>query len=201
MMSTRLAPLLPFVVVALTMWATPGPNNMMLMYSGARFGLARTLPQLLGILTGTLLLSAIGILALAPVIDAWPRGVLLLKLAGSVWLLRIGWRMARASLGTGPSDDTRPMRFMAAVLFQFANPKAVTATIALASLVLVPARSHPWLPAAVLLLVPPLCLLANGPWALAGRSLRGFLSTPLRWRLYAITTGAVTAGCTVFLWT
>ncbi|MEK6346512.1 MAG: LysE family transporter [Burkholderia sp.] len=200
-MPPSLAPLLPFVVVAFSMWATPGPNNMMLMVSGARFGLRRTLPQLFGILTGTLLLSTLGIVLLEPVIAAWPRSVLLLKLIGTVWLVRIGWRMAHARLADGPGGDAQPMRYLPATLFQFTNPKAITGTVALASLALSATHANPWLPAAALLTAPPLCLVANGSWALAGRSLRRFLSTPLRWRVFTLGTGFVTAGCAVFLWT
>ncbi|MBN3728199.1 LysE family translocator [Burkholderia sp. Ac-20379] len=200
-MPPSLAPLLPFVVVAFSMWATPGPNNMMLMVSGARFGLRRTLPQLFGILTGTLLLSTLGIVLLEPVIAAWPRSVLLLKLVGTVWLVRIGWRMAHARLGDGPGGDAQPMRYLPATLFQFTNPKAITGTVALASLALSATQANPWLPAAALLTAAPLCLVANGAWALAGRSLRRCLSTPLRWRVFTLGTGFVTAGCAVFLWT
>jgi threonine/homoserine/homoserine lactone efflux protein len=192
--------LIPFITVAFTMWATPGPNNMMLAYSGARFGVVKTLPHVCGILTGTVLLSTIGILALKPVIDSWPQTLLILKLVGSFWLLRIGWKMASATRSAGPQNEERPMSFLAALLFQFANPKAITATVALASLVLVPTKNNPWLLGIVLLIIPPLCFLANGPWALVGQSIRRFLSTPFRWRIFTIATGALTAVCTLFLW-
>jgi threonine/homoserine/homoserine lactone efflux protein len=192
--------LMPFVAVAFTMWATPGPNNMMLAYSGARFGVVKTLPHVFGILTGTVLLSTIGILALKPVIDSWPQSLLLLKTAGSFWLVRIGWKMAGATRSSSTQHKERPMRFLAALLFQFANPKAITATVALASLVWVPAKNNPWLLGAALLLIPPLCFLANGPWALVGQTMRRFLSTPLRWRIFTLATGTLTAVCTLFLW-
>jgi len=39
------------------MWATPGPNNMMLTYSGARFGIRATVPHLAGIVAGTFILN------------------------------------------------------------------------------------------------------------------------------------------------
>jgi len=192
--------LVPFVAVAYTMWVTPGPNNMMLAYSGARFGVRRTLPHILGILTGTVLLNTAGILVLKPVIDRWPQSLLVLKVVGSVWLIRIGWKMANATRqGTAPIEE-RPMSFTAAALFQFANPKAVTAASALASLVLVATENDPVLLLVVLLLIPPLCLLANGPWAVAGQTIRRFLSTPVHWRLFTLATGALTAGCAAFLW-
>lgn len=194
------ATLMPFITVAFTMWATPGPNNMMLAYSGARFGVVKTLPHVFGILTGTVLLSVIGILALKPVIDSWPQSLLILKLVGSFWLLRIGWKMATAQRNSSAQSEERPTSFLAALLFQFANPKALTATVALASLVLIPTKNNPWLLGAVLLTIAPLCFLANAPWALVGLTIRRALSTPLRWKIFTWATGALTAGCTLFLW-
>jgi threonine/homoserine/homoserine lactone efflux protein len=200
MTSDSLEALVPFITVAYTMWVTPGPNNMMLTYSGARFGFRETLPHILGILAGTVLLSVVGILGLKPIIDLWPQGLLILKIVGSFWLVWIGWRLVSASQKRSSRTEERPMKFRAAAVFQFANPKAVTATLALASLVLVATESQPRLLGVVLLIIPSLCFLAIAPWALAGQSIRRFLSTPLRWTAFTWTTGVLTAGCTVFLW-
>jgi hypothetical protein len=37
---------MPFILVAYSMWATPGPNNMMLTYYGARFGIRLSVPHI-----------------------------------------------------------------------------------------------------------------------------------------------------------
>ena len=39
-------------IYTLVMSITPGPNNIMLLASGARFGFRRTLPHLLGVTAG-----------------------------------------------------------------------------------------------------------------------------------------------------
>ena len=44
--------LLALMGYALATSITPGPNNLMLMASGANFGLARTLPHMLGVSLG-----------------------------------------------------------------------------------------------------------------------------------------------------
>ncbi|MDQ0314909.1 threonine/homoserine/homoserine lactone efflux protein [Amorphus orientalis] len=188
------------MAVAYTMWATPGPNNLMLAYSGARFGVRRTLPHILGVLTGTVLLNSAGIVVLAPIIERWPAALLMVKVVGTVWLLRIGVRMARSTIADGPRDEEQPMSFASAALFQFANPKAITAASALASLVLAAASEDRWLLPAALLLIPALCILANGPWAVAGHAIRRSLTVPWRWRLFTWGTGGLTAGCAIFLW-
>jgi len=198
-MSHNIELLMPFVVVAYSMWATPGPNNMMLTYSGARFGMRATAPHLAGIVLGTCILNLLAILGLKPLIAQWPEFLLVLKVVGSIWLVIIGWKMAHA-LGIGSASEEKPMAFFAAVLFQFANPKAISATLALVSLVLVALEQKPVLLWLVLLIIPPLSLVSILPWAIAGRSIRRFLSTPMRWKIFTWMTGGLTAACALFLW-
>ncbi len=191
---------MPFILVAYTMWATPGPNNMMLTYSGARFGFIATLPHIVGILFGTFLLNMLAIVGLKPLIDKWPQLMLMLKIVGSVWLLMIGWKMANAHQASKRNKDHQPMRFIAATLFQFANPKAISATLALVSLILVAIEREPFLLWWVAAIIPILGFLAITPWVIAGQSIRRFLSTPFRWKLFSWFTGGLTAACAVFLW-
>lgn len=191
--------LMPFIIVAYSMWATPGPNNMMLTYSGARFGLRATAPHLAGIVFGTCILNLLAILGLKPLIAQWPELLLVLKVVGSIWLVLIGWKMAHAS-SIGSASEEKPMAFFAAVLFQFANPKAISATLALVSLVLVALEQKPGLLWLVLLIIPPLSLISILPWTIAGRSIRQFLSTPMRWKIFTWMTGGLTAACALFLW-
>jgi len=191
--------LTPFVVVAYSMWATPGPNNMMLTYSGARFGIRATAPHLAGIVIGTCILNLLAILGLKPLIAQWPQLMLVLKVVGSIWLVMIGWKMAHAT-SMNTAREEKPMRFFAAVLFQFANPKAISATLALVSLVLIALEEEPDLLWRVMLIIPVLSFISIFPWAVAGRSIRRFLSTPTRWKIFTWMTGGLTAACAVFLW-
>ena len=192
--------LTPFVIAAYTMFATPGPNNMMLTYSGARYGFKATLPHILGIILGTLLLNMLAIAGLKPLINKWPVILLLLKIIGSIWLVLIGWKMARANKISGKPEDQKPMSFLAATLFQFANPKAIVATLALVSLILIAIEANPLLLWVILLILPMLSIVAITPWVFAGQSIRRFLSTPFRWTIFSWVTGGLTAGCALFLW-
>lgn len=191
--------LLPFVLAGISLWGTPGPNNMMLAYSGATFGLRPTLPHLLGIASGSLLLLSLVLAGLGPLIEAWPASLEVLKVIGSSWLLYIGWTMANA--GAAQENRTeKPMTFFAAILFQFVNPKAITAKLALAGILFVVEQSSPGAIWKALVLTPFLNALCISPWLLAGRAIRRFLSTDYRWQLFRWVTGALTAGCAIFLW-
>ena len=61
--------------------ATPGPNNLMLMASGANFGMRRTVPHMLGISVGHALMVFLVGLGLAGVFKAWPPALVALKVA------------------------------------------------------------------------------------------------------------------------
>lgn len=50
--------LLAFILFAFVTSVTPGPNNMMLLASGVNFGIRRSLPHMLGISLGFMLLVA-----------------------------------------------------------------------------------------------------------------------------------------------
>lgn len=69
---------------------TPGPNNLMLLHSGARFGFKRTIPHMVGIASGfcvMILLCCIGV----AVVLGYPATNWMLKIIGSLYML--GWRL------------------------------------------------------------------------------------------------------------
>lgn len=78
MNQTTLAALSAFALVSSI---TPGPNNMMLMASGANFGLRRTVPHALGVgigFTAMIVLVGVGLMGL---FDLFPALNLVLKVA------------------------------------------------------------------------------------------------------------------------
>ena len=51
---------------------TPGPNNLLLMSSGALFGWRRSLPHLGGVLLGFAVVMASAVFGLGELVDTWP---------------------------------------------------------------------------------------------------------------------------------
>jgi len=104
---------------------TPGPNNFMLLASGVNFGIIRTIPHMLGISIGFLvLLLAVGF-GLGAVLTAFPALHTGLKIAGGAYLLYLAWKIAMSRSLTGKGEtNARPMRFIDAAAFQWVNPKA-----------------------------------------------------------------------------
>lgn len=117
--------LLAAVTFALVTSVTPGPNNVMLTASGANFGFARTIPHIVGITVGVVvMIYAIGIGA-AQVLQTSPILHQAMKLVGAAYLLRLAWAIARAGRPAESGERPgRPLSLLQAALFQWVNPKA-----------------------------------------------------------------------------
>jgi threonine/homoserine/homoserine lactone efflux protein len=172
---------------------TPGPSNFMLLSSGANFGFARTLPQVLGITIGfKSLLLGVG-LGLGAALAAFPALQAGLRIAGAAYLLHLAWRIGTSrSPGEGREAGGRPLTFLESAAFQWINPKAwAVATTAMA---LHASPQDPYLSA---VLVSAAFALINLPsvlvWAGFGIALRDFLSDPARSRRFNAAMGALLA--------
>jgi threonine/homoserine/homoserine lactone efflux protein len=104
---------------------TPGPNNTLLMISGANWGFRATLPHIFGIVTGFPLMMFIVGLGLGRVFIAYPVLHTILKYACFAWILFLAWKTWNASRpDAGGKKSAKPMGFFAAAAFQWVNPKA-----------------------------------------------------------------------------
>ncbi|SLN73741.1 LysE family translocator [Ruegeria meonggei] len=126
--------LLALITFAFVSSITPGPNNLMLMASGANFGFRRTIPHMLGIGLGfTFMVLLVGA-GLVQVFETYPVSYLGLKIASVVYLLYLAWKIAHAAPAKEDATTGTPMTFLQAAAFQWVNPKAwamaLTATTA-----------------------------------------------------------------------
>lgn len=111
-------------VFALVTSGTPGPNNLMLMSSGANFGFRRTIPHMLGVGIGfTFMILLVG-LGLAEIFETYPVTQLILKVVSVVYLLYLAWKIANAAPIQSDQAVGTPITFLQAALFQWVNPKA-----------------------------------------------------------------------------
>ena len=109
---------------ALVTVITPGPNNLMLMASGANFGFRRTVPHMLGVGLGfpaMVFLVGIGAMQL---FDLWPTSYTVLKILSVAYLLYLAWKIANAAPPKEARAEGRPLTFLQSAAFQWVNPKA-----------------------------------------------------------------------------
>ncbi len=134
---------MPMAAFTLAGTMTPGPNNVMLAASGANFGFRRTTQHMIGVGAGagaSFLLFVVA-LGMGAVFAALPALQLAIKIAGATFLIYLAWRIATAVPATHDGDRGKPLSFLEAFGFQFANPKAWTITAGAASTFMPPSIS------------------------------------------------------------
>ena len=103
---------------------TPGPNNLMLMASGANFGFRQTIPHMLGVGIGFVLMLIIVGLGLVQIFVLYPVTITALKVLSVVYMLFLAWKIATAAPPEMGEAAGTPMTFLQAAAFQWVNPKA-----------------------------------------------------------------------------
>ena len=103
---------------------TPGPNNLMLMASGANYGLRQTLPHMLGVTLGHAFMVAMVGLVLLQVFENYPALNLMLKVLSASYMLWLAWKIANAVPPEAKEVTGKPFSFLQAAAFQWVNPKA-----------------------------------------------------------------------------
>ena len=180
---------------ALVSSITPGPNNLMLMASGANFGFARTIPHMLGISIGFLVLVVLVGIGLAQIFERFPISHTVLKVVSVIYLLYLAWKIARAAPIEDRESAGKPMSFLQAALFQWVNPKAWSMALTAIS-VYAPATAL-W----ALALVGGIFALVNLPsvavWAVLGREMARILTNTRRLVIFNWTMALLLVGSLV----
>ncbi|MBY0573249.1 MAG: LysE family translocator [Undibacterium sp.] len=178
---------LPLVSYCLVMSATPGPNNIMLATSGANFGYRGAMPTILGIQTGVFVQTVVTCVGLGSVFLAYPVIQALLRIAGSVYLIYLAWKLSGATIQD--IDTLKPVSFFQAALFQALNPKSWIKSITLAS-VFMPTELSPLMGA---ILIACIGAMVGSPcsvmWTLFGVSIRHLLHDPFKRRVFNLLMG------------
>ena len=180
------------VLIALTVFAsvmafTPGPNNILVTASGVNFGFARTIPHLIGIDVGFVVLLAAFAAGLGVVFSAAPGLQLALKLAGAAYMLYLAWKVgtAKPQAETGGASAGRPMTFLQAAAFQWVNPKAVVAALSGVAVYMRPGHERQDF-LIVLAVFAVTTVLSTATWAGFGVALRRWLRNPRHARLFNV---------------
>lgn len=171
---------------------TPGPNNLMLMASGANFGFRRTVPHMLGIAGGVSLMALLVGLGLMALFEAVPALNGVLKVVSALYLLWLTYRIATAAPIEARGAEARPMTLLQAAAFQWVNPKAWAMCL---SAVTIYAPDRSLLSVAVVAGAFALVALpAISIWAWLGTVIRQWLSSPARLRVFNISMAALLVG-------
>jgi len=187
----------PDILTALSVFAlvssiTPGPNNLMLMASGANYGFRPTIPHMLGIGLGFMFMLFLVGIGLIGVFDAIPYSYETLKLVSILYLCWLAWRVANAAPPDEETKTGKPFTFLQAAAFQWVNPKAWT--MALTAMTLYAPDRSLW----AILVVTTVFGLINLPsvslWTLIGQKMQILLTSRIRLRIFNITMAVLLVG-------
>ena len=165
--------------------ATPGPNNLMLMASGANYGFKRSIPHMFGISIGfSLMILGVGA-GLMQLFEAWPLSYIILKALSVVYMVWLAWKIAMAAPAEGVSETGRPMTFLQAAAFQWVNPKAWAMALTALS---VYAEGTTFVAFGIVALVFGIVNLPSiAMWTVLGQQMQRFLTSPRRLRSFNVT--------------
>jgi threonine/homoserine/homoserine lactone efflux protein len=170
-------PIWPLVLFAAVMALTPGPNVVLVTASGASFGFTRTIPSVLGLTFGFGAMAMAAGLGIAGLLQAEPRAHAALKYAGAAYLLYLAWRIAHAQAAAG-SAHARPIGFLEAALFTWANPKAWVSALGALAAFTAADRSAIWQAALISCVLAVFCLLSCSIWAGLGTAIGRIIARP-----------------------
>ncbi len=182
------------IIIALMTFAfvgsvTPGPNNLMLMASGINYGFQRTVPHMLGIGVGFIVMLVLVGLGLGQIFTLYPPLYTALKIISIAYLSYLAWKIATAAAPDSTSataESGKPFSFLQAALFQWVNPKAWVMTITAISTYMpqAPVLVNVVIVAVIfgLVMVPSISL-----WVYLGSKLARFLGDARKLRAFNIT--------------
>jgi threonine/homoserine/homoserine lactone efflux protein len=181
-------------IPALSMFAlvssiTPGPNNLMLMASGANFGFKKTLPHMLGVNLGFAFMIFLVGIGLSRVFDFYPPSYMMLKIFSIGYLSFLAYKIAHAAPPKDTEDKGKPFTFLQAAAFQWVNPKAWA--MSMGAITLYAASKE--LPAImmVVLVFGLINLPSISGWTVLGQQMRHWLSSPKRLRVFNYAMAAL----------
>lgn len=178
---------------------TPGPNVILLIASGVRFGFRPSVPHILGVALGVGVIAGVTGLGLGAILQARPALTLALQLLGMAWILWLAVKLWHSAPPVAAKDGDRPFTFLQAVLFQWVNVKIWAMAVFAQGYVsaLAPASRAQVLGLTFSTLNMLICLF----WTAMGAQLSLHLQDSARWRWFARVMALLLAvfGLAVFL--
>lgn len=174
---------------------TPGPNNLMLMASGANFGFRRTIPHMLGVGLGfPMMVVPVG-LGVMQLFDLYPPLVRVMETMSVVYMLWLAWKVANAAAPGEAKAGGTPMTFLQAAAFQWVNPKAWAMALGAITLYATDRTLGAilWVAGTYVMMG---CI-STTTWTVLGQQLRRFLTNPVRLRLFNGVMAALLVGSLV----
>ena len=187
--------IISFAAFAFSQVATPGPANMAMLATGARYGFRAALPFVAGVVLGKQLIIwpiGFGLMSLA---DQLPLLFVLLKYVSATYIIWLAWRVANMRLSVNKDTANAP-GFVAGLWVHPLNPKAWAMIVAGFTNFVDPSTPTLTATAIIALSLMGIQIICHPVWTFFGdRIARLLIGTPseryLMWCLAALTVAFV----------
>ena len=187
--------IISFAAFAFSQVATPGPANMAMLATGARYGFRAALPFVAGVVLGKQLIIwpiGFGLMSLA---DQVPLLFVLLKYVSAAYIIWLAWRVANMRLSVNKDTANAP-GFVAGLWVHPLNPKAWAMIVAGFTNFVEPGTATLTATAIIALSLMVIQIICHPVWTFFGdRIAKLLIGTPseryLMWCLAALTVAFV----------
>ena len=175
---------------------------MLLTAAGANFGFQRSLWLLFGIMLGMQTMLIMVAFGVGGLIVLYPSLHLFLKIAGSLYLLWLAWKIATATYEKLDTEATPvvPMPFWQGGVLQLINPKAWLMALGAVSSFSLGGDAYQNSVVAISIGMALVNLIAGVIWLGFGTLIGKILYSRRAWAIFNVTMGGLTAACVLLIW-
>ncbi|MCB2214009.1 LysE family translocator [bacterium] len=174
-MNTDWLALISFIAVTTY---TPGPNNISAASMGVLYGYKRTLPYMLGMVSGFFLMLTLSGLVSGFLLEKIPAFEGILRIAGAIYILWLAWHTLQASYTFEEDEEQKPLGYWQGFFLQVLNVKVIVYGLTLFGTFL--AGKIPSLPVLILTAarLASVGFTSVSLWTLFGAVIRKYLNQP-----------------------
>ena len=171
-----LSQLVPLILFGIAAGFSPGPNNIITSHSAFNFGFKKTIPTMLGVISGWTLLSIILVLGAGIIFKKFKELQIIIKILGSGYLFFLAYKIS-FNKTEQKNKSLKPITFLNTFFFQFVNPKSIIAGLTAVSL-FVDAQNNFFQDSIIFVIVMFFIAIGSqATWCLMGTYLRKFATS------------------------
>ena len=168
--------LVPLILFGIAAGFSPRPNSIVTSYSAFNFGFIKTIPTMVGVISGWTLLSIILVIGSGIVFKKFEEIQFIIKILGSIYLVFLAYKISFTKMKK-KTKESQPITFSNTFFFQFVNPKSIIAGLTAISLFI--DTQNNYLKDSIIFVIVMFFIAvgSQATWCLAGTYLRKFATS------------------------
>jgi cysteine/O-acetylserine efflux protein len=167
---------LPFISYAVIASFTPGPNNIMSLSCGVKYGYKIALRFILGVTSGFVIIMLASAYLNIMLYNILPKIKVLMYIFGSLYMLYLAYNMIKPRSSKKLATDYSVCSFKNGMVLQFINPKAILYGITITSSFIIPYYTANIVLISFSVALALLAFIATSSWALFGSIFQKFIA-------------------------